>query len=183
MLLFLKHCRYNVTFLKRLSFFFFFFLPQLEMNFSASAVLCFNKSPHSSLWQLALTKGNHCDSSVRVCVREWVCVCVCVQLCVLMRAREPEWERHKDGEGRGTLEWECVTRALCIYDYYSWCVNGYGCHRLAAHSEVCTCVRGREGAVNLHLCASALMFHFLNTTRLLSGAGALTGLNKTLSHY
>lgn len=48
--------------------------------------------------------------------------------------------------------------------------------------EVCTCVRGREGAVNLHLCASALMFHFLNTTRLLSGAGALTGLNKTLSH-
>lgn len=78
MLLFLKHCRYNVTFLKRL--FFFFFLPQLEMNFSASAVLCFNKSPHSSLWQLALTKGNHCDSSV--CVRVCARVCHCVRLCV-----------------------------------------------------------------------------------------------------
>lgn len=71
MLLFLKHCRYNVTFLKRLRF--FFFLPQLEMNFSASAVLCFNKSPHSSLWQLALTKRNHSDSSVcvAVCAYAW----------------------------------------------------------------------------------------------------------------
>ena len=160
---------------------FFFFCRSWKWIFLPLQFSVLTKA-HTVPSDSSLSQKETTATQVCVCVCVCMCSCECVSLCALMRARKPEWERHKDGEGRGTLEWECVTRALCIYDYYSWCVNGYGCHRLAAHSEVCTCVRGREGAVNLHLCASALMFHFLNTTRLLSGAGALTGLNKTLSH-
>lgn len=40
---------------------------------------------------------------------------------------------------------------------------------LCSQRCVCVCVGG-EGAVDLHLCASVLMFHFLNTARLLSAA-------------
>lgn len=82
-----------------------------------------------------------------------------------MRAREPEWERHKDGEGRRTLEWECVTRALCIYDYYSWCVNGYGCHRLAAHSRgVYVCAWERRCCQPAFVCVSAHVSLFKHHT-------------------
>ena len=68
-------------------FSFFFFWQKIEMNFSASAVLCFNKGSHSSLWQLAFTKGNHCDSSRCVCLCVCVCVCVCVCACTFVFSR------------------------------------------------------------------------------------------------
>lgn len=84
------------------------FLPQLEMNFSASAVLCFNKSPHSSLWQLALTKGNHCDSSV--CAPVSVCACACEGASV----REITWQSERGGK-RDIGVGVCDTSSLHIW--------------------------------------------------------------------
>lgn len=73
-----------------------------------------------------------------------------------MRGSQRERERDKKAvrERRGTLEWECVTRAFAYTIITADAQMGTG----ILESQRCyVCVRRREGAVSLHLCVSFFM--------------------------
>lgn len=114
---------------------FFFFPSAVGNGFLFPLQLC------------AWTKAHTVSSDSSLAQKETAAIGVFVAACAWAWDVKRRWTACPSRGTRGV-------GALCIWIYYSWCINGYGCHPFPSVSV------GGDAAVRLHLYVLLLMFHF-----------------------